>query len=1061
MGKRNSSNNIISSFRIVILFTAIILCVFIVVPKLNVNLIPEKESQTLLVSFSLPNNSPDIVEQQATSLLENGLSQLSQLKKIVSVSRYNSGYVELQFDKTADIQFKQFEIALLLRQLYPKLPISTSYPLIAVADHAGKRGNSPLLTFSIYAPEQPLQIKKNAEDAFKQAIDNISGIQKAYFSGVNNLQFAIRYNMDKCHVWHVDPGVIGNTLKMFFKNVYPGTVATEKGEQLFLKIPAATASINILENLLLVNDKGNPIRLKDLASVVIEEKEAEAYFRISDKNSVAFHVWSKDGENKILLGRKIKSAIEEAKKLLPAGYETHILYDDTEFLEIEINKNYRRIGLSISILLIFILITYRNWRILVILFATLLVNILFAIILTYFFNVPIHLYTIAGLCVAFGIIIDNAIVMLDYYHQYRNRSVFTALLGATTTTIAALSLIFFLPDEEKSVLADFSLAIIFSLIASMLVTLGFIPGLYDMFFFKRSTEIVASIKRHSRNNIGRLRRIICLRTVYYAVISFLSQYRKTLITAMILLFGLPVFYLPAKWEGHNWYHDCYNSTIGSDHYQDNIRPYVDKWFGGALRLFMRDVYDESGFRSPEQTRLYINAELPIGNTPEYVNYILGDFEKYLSGVEGVEKFITHVYSGQYGSIEVTFKDDYENTTLPYQLKSRIVARSLDWAGVDWIIHGIGQGFNNITNEELSKFRVIMKGYNYDDLQLQVVKLADKLLKNKRIQKVNTNERINDDDKNSLEYSLSLNQPGMAAVATNKFEIFGKITQFSKPVRPTGILLIDNYTYPVVIKEDQSASFSNFQLVNNILSLDSGKQVRIRDLGQIELRKMSSTIRKENRQYIQMIGFEYMGAVQYGSNYLDQVLEQMKDELPVGYEAKRERFKGNWDKKEQEKYFLLFILAVAHFIICSILFENLKQSFYIIAITPFSFIGLFLFFILGDYYFDQGGYASFVMLSGLVVNAGIFIVNDFNKLKKAKPVILQNKLLIKATINRSRTITLTVLATCCSFIPFLIDGPDEVLWFPLAIGTIGGLVFSLFVLFFMLPVFLWEKQINKG
>lgn len=100
-------------------------------------------------------------------------------------------------------------------------------------------------------------------------------------------------------------------------------------------------------------------------------------------------------------------------------------------------------------------------------------------------------------------------------------------------------------------------------------------------------------------------------------------------------------------------------------------------------------------------------------------------------------------------------------------------------------------------------------------------------------------------------------------------------------------------------------------------------------------------------------------------------------------------------------------------------------------------------------FDQGGYAAFILLGGLVVNAAIFIVNDLNNRSDKD----YNKAVIKSVLGKTQPILLTVLSTCFGLIPFLIEGESEIFWFALAIGTIGGLLFSLFAVFFCLPVFL--------
>jgi len=118
--------------------------------------------------------------------------------------------------------------------------------------------------------------------------------------------------------------------------------------------------------------------------------------------------------------------------------------------------------------------------------------------------------------------------------------------------------------------------------------------------------------------------------------------------------------------------------------------------------------------------------------------------------------------------------------------------------------------------------------------------------------------------------------------------------------------------------------------------------------------------------------------------------------------------------------------------------------------------LFLIFKFGNFYFDQGGYAAFIMLGGLVTNAAILIVNDFNNLKKYKPDLLHNRILVRSVLNRSRTVLFTTIANCCGLIPFLVEGQKEVFWFSLAAGTVGGLLFSLFAVFIALPAMLWKK-----
>ena len=134
-----------------------------------------------------------------------------------------------------------------------------------------------------------------------------------------------------------------------------------------------------------------------------------------------------------------------------------------------------------------------------------------------------------------------------------------------------------------------------------------------------------------------------------------------------------------------------------------------------------------------------------------------------------------------------------------------------------------------------------------------------------------------------------------------------------------------------------------------------------------------------------------------------------------------------------------------FVMLSMTFESLRLPLAVIFMVPISFIGVFLAFGLSDLAFDQGGFAAFVMLCGIVVNAGIYIVLTYKE-----------KGYLKAFSLKITPITLTIISTVLGLIPFLTDGPQEVFWFDFAIGTISGMVFSVIAVILVLPVFVVRK-----
>jgi multidrug efflux pump subunit AcrB len=1031
-----------TAFRVLIAFVVLGILGFAVVPLLSVDLNPREREPVLTIGFGIPRSSPEIIEKLATSPLEGAFSQLSELKKIKSVSNYDRGSITLTFDKKADMEMKKFEVLALIRQVYPQLDERLSYPIVTQSAQARNDFKTPILTYSVNGPFASFEIKKIAEDVLKPALTQFSEVEEVQIRGANDLQVFVTFDAQKMQSFGISRNLLNSQIGQAFGQKYPGTVYNNKGETLFVTLDRKLNSLDQLENLNIRQVGGMEVRLRDIAKVTMEEGEATNYYRINGNNSVTLTVINRDGVNKVLLAKTLKSAIESAKANLPQGFEVRLENDDTEFLEKELNKIYKRSGLSILILITFIFLINRNWRYLSILFLGIVVNLSLTAMVLYFLKVDIHMITIAGLTISFGLIVDNAIIMMDHLHKYRNRKVFVALLAASLTTVVALMMVLLLPEEDRKSLTEFSIVVSVMLGVSLLVALFFTPAFYEVLFKE-------SVNKGRKLTLPKLRRRVDWLRRYDRGIAFTAKYKKTFLIAVLLLFGTPIFFLPAKWEGQEWY----NKTVGNTFYQEEIRPYADKALGGSLRMFVRGVYEKSSYREPEKTRLYVSARLPFGNTLDQMDFIMREFETYLKGVEGVDQFVTSIISGQYAQIVITFKEAYEQGALPYQLKGKLSVKSTDWSGAQWNIYGVGQGFyTGGGGEGIPSFRVEMKGYNFDELERQSEVLADKLRQHKRIPVVNTNERLGYNEQKTQEYVLRLDQNQIALGGTNQFEVLNTLQDLSKPQGPSTYLELADQNYGMMLREGQSERFSKFDLEQKGLFSGEDRILKISDYGTLNLENTTNALHKEDRQYIRVVSFEYMGSGKFGNEYLDEVLKEMKVIMPIGYEAKKQTWSWNSDKAKRE-YGLLGLLVVGIFFICTILFENFKQPFYIIFLIPISFIGLFLIFSLFDFYFDQGGYAAFVMLGGLAVNAGIFILNDFNNRKTG----VYNRNILKSVAGKAIPILLTVLSTCFGLVPFLIEGQNEIFWFSLAIGTIGGLVFSMVGVFWILPVLMWKKR----
>lgn len=752
--------------------------------------------------------------------------------------------------------------------------------------------------------------------------------------------------------------------------------------------------------------------------------------------------------------------MEAIQKVLPAGYEIHTSYDATEFIHEELNKIYLRTGLTVLILLFFVLIITLNPRYLFLIVVSLSINIAVAVIFYYLFGLEMQLYSLAGITVSLNLVIDNTIVMTDHILHRRNLKAFMSILAATLTTMGALVIIFFLDEKIRLNLQDFAAVVIINLAVSLFVALFFVPALIEKIGLKKRK------RRRTQSRFFLLRASLPRRiTVYFTrfygwMIRKLCRWRVAVCILLILLFGLPVFMLPDKVEGEGRATEWYNKTLGSSTYKEKIKPIVDKALGGSLRLFIQKVYNGSYFTRNEEVVLYVYANLPNGSTLEQMNELIKKMEIYLSQFKEIKQFQTSVYNARRGNINIYFTKEHQNSGFPYTLKANIISKALQLGGGSWGVYGLqDQGFSNDVREGAGSFQVKMYGYNYDELYEWAEKLKAKLLTHRRIKEVIINSYFSYWKDDYQEFYFNLNRERMAQENINANILFSTIRPIYGKNMEIGSVVAENGSEKIKLSSKQSQEYDIWAMQYFPYGTDD-KQYKLSELATMEKGQMPQQVAKENQQYRLCLQYEYIGSGEQGNKILKRDLEEFNKELPMGYTAQSERESWGWGKKDNKQYLLLLVVIAIIFFTTSILFNSLKQPLAIIFIIPVSYIGVFLTFYWFKLNFDQGGFASFVLLCGITVNASIYILNEYNAIRRRHPRMSALRAYTKAWNAKILPIFLTVVSTILGFIPFMVGTDKEAFWFPLAAGTIGGLVMSIIGIFFFLPVFVLKKRVGK-
>ncbi len=1057
----------ISSFTLIVAFICVAIVGIALLPLITVKLNPSEQMPSIHVTYSMHGNSARIIESQVTSKLESMLSRVKGVRGVYSNSGEGWGNIWLDFDAHTHMDHARFEVATIIRQSWPRLPAGTSYPLIQPR-RSYEETSRPFMSYSIHAPASPSYIQQYVEEVFKPRLSQIEGVYKVEVSGATPMEWQLEYDAEELARLGISVHTLTTALSQTYQKEFLGicsqgpvhsaqatsAVANEPTQWIRIALrPSLPEEGFDASRILVPLPDGKRINLERLLVRVTRQEEAPSgYYRINGLNSIYLSVTAEERANQLAVGQNVRNEMKEISQSLPIGYQFHQSYDATQYIHDELNKIYIRTGLTVLILLLFVGIISRNPHYVLLIMLSLVMSLSIAVIFYYVFKVEMQLYSLAGITLSLNLIIDSTIIMADHLIRERNRKAFIPILAATLTTIGSLVIIFFLEEKIRLNLQDFAAVIIINLTVSLFVALFLVPALMDKMKWRKKK----GAKRRSRLAV---RFILGFSRFYRRQILFLGNKKKWVFLLFLLLFGLPVFMLPDKLEEDekDWKVTLYNKTLGSDFYKDNLKPIINPCLGGSWRLFVQKVYEGSYFTTREEVTLSVNATLPNGSTLEQMNTLIQKMEVYLSQFSEIRQFQTHVQNARRAHIQILFREEFEKSNFPYALKSGIINRALQLGGGSWQVYGIeDQNFSNDFSEQAGSYRVKMFGYNYDELYEQAERLRDSLLAHRRIRSVEINSNFSWWKDDYQEFFFRLNKRRMAEENIEAHTLFSSLQPLFRDEITCGSVLSGNQIEYLRLSSRQFREYDSWYMEHLPLRIH-GKDYKPGELATIEKEQAPQQIAKENQQYRLCLQYEYIGSHIQARKVLEKDLERFREKLSPGYTVHNESDHRGWGAKENKQYRLLLLVAAIIFLTTGVLFNSLKKPFIVLLIIPVSFIGVFLTFYWFGLNFDQGGFASFVLLCGITVNATIYLLSEYDSLRKRYPHLAPVKIYLKAWNRKIIPIFLTVVSTILGFIPFMVGLEKEAFWFPLAAGTIGGLTMSVIGIYLILPLTLKEVR----
>jgi len=1048
----NRSQRGIPAFSVLLIMAALAVIGVAMLPMLNVQYTPSPVERKIDVSFTWPDASARLIEQSVTSRIEGALSAITGSESVSSRSSKGSGRVTIRFRKGTEMAAARFEVASAIRNLYPKLPEEVSYPAISIA--TGGTRESDMLVYTIKADLPSRRIEEYVEAHMSTPLSQTEGVGKVSLSGVTPFEWVITFDPKAMEVNGISAADLAAAFRDYFRSdvigltTLPHADGTDRSIVLKLR---NRASLNF-GDIPIARRNGRIYHLRDFATARWCEAPPSTYFRINGLNTISLSIGCEASTNMLRVAENVKEEMQRLQAAFPPGISATLTYDASEYVSGELHKIYLRTLLCVAILMLFVYLVSRDFNYLLIIAVTLAVNILVAVVFYNLLNLDIHIYTLAGITVSLGIIIDSSIIMVDHYSYYRNRRVFVSILGALLTTIGALGIVWLLPEKQQANLTDFSLVIVINLVVSLIVALLFIPALLDKFPLKRSMT-VSSVKRR--------RLTVRVSRAYARFIGWGRRHRWLFIVALIWGFGIPTFLLPEKIEpekgetpgrGTELYNKIMEGRFMTEH-----RSFLDKFLGSSLHLFHTATSRYNNFREPEQKVLYVNAGMAEGCTVQQLNDVVRHMENYICQFDEVDMFRTRITSYDNARIEITFKPEYENSGFPSMLKQELTSAAINFGGATWRVWGIDD--NSFNNNIVSSYRsnqIRLRGYNYDQLAAYADRLIDSLSTNRRV----SEPEIMDGDAWTLphnEFTIRYDDERIAATGLDVSDYYTILNTMLYQSRLPSVYNGEELQQ-VILESGDRDRFDRWHIANAQVGIDS-LRTKLSTVGTIEKHRTGISIRRSKQSYEILVGFDFIGSYELGKRLIERTVRQLNDEiLPIGFRADSPSHNFGRKEKQQQAWLILLVVAIIY-TMCTILFESLRKPLVIILMIPISFIGVFLSFGWSDFIFDQGGFAAFVLLCGIVVNAGIYLINEEDTcaaISGKRGIALY----LKAFNHKIVPISLTILSTILGLAPFLYDGPEEVFWFAFAIAAISGTFFSVIALLIYLPIFLPMRRNSR-
>lgn len=1003
------------------IFIAILLLGVVSLKMLPLDLMPEMEFPSITVITVYPGASANEVEEQVTKPLETVLSAAEHLTEIKSTSKENVSFIQLSYSWGGDVTSAANNARDLIELAKRRLPSAAHQPIIYKINSS----MMPVLAYAVNAGVNYNGIEHILEEEIAAVLRKVEGVGTVVYLGQPEREIKVSVNPQQLSAYGLSASQISTMLKANNISIPAGSINTGVYD-FSVRVPGKFESVDEIGNTVLKAFNGRVVRLRDVASIEDTFMERESFARNHIGEGVALMVQKQSGSNTVEVVDAVRRKMEEVKKNLPADIQIHEIISTDEIVANSVDNLSSSIWYALIFVTTVVLMFLREWKSSLIVFVTMPVSLISAFVAMYIMGYTINIFSLMALVIAIGMVVDNAIVVLENITQHiekgakpRQAAIFgTSEMGMAIAASTATTLVVFLPMLFMGGIVGImfkQLAILTSV--CLLVSLFTALTLTPMLSSKLLKEAPRDKRKRSRSKFYMASEHLFnkIENAYKMLLGWAVFHKGATLSIALVIFVATMLI---------------GKSIGTD--------YIPDFDAGTVSVVFETEVGTSAQQTDSigQRILQIMQEEIPEIAPGAIASISGQTQ------DGALTTVGFKEGKNVGTVlcHLTSPDERERTA--GRIAEVVRRRMEELPQIEKFRVQGGSVLSSALTGNKRPIEILVSGNDFAKLNAVAADLQNRMVAEKAFADVATTI-----DPGKLEVQVLVDKEKASQMALNTAMVGLQVRQNIYGTE-SGDFTEEGNDYGIVVQyapeyRNRIMKLREMQVTNLL-----GQQIPLSAVADIVEGTGPLEIQHQSQQrYVKttadLNGISLGDATKRTQEIID------KTEIPEGVSVEIGGQVGDQSDSFRSLYLIFFLGIALVYMVMAAQFESLKDPFIVLFAIPFTLVGVILAFFVTGITLSVTTFIGLIMLVGIVVNNGIVLVDYTNMLRKRNYSL--RDAVMEAGRSRLRPVLMTSLTTILGMLPMaLSSGMGREMYVPLGITIIGGLLISTLVTLILVP-----------